>query len=451
MNGDLLRIVEAMHREKDIDREVIFQGIEAAVASATKKHYGKDVDIKVVIDRQTGSLTAYEDGHPIEPEELGRIAAQSAKQMMIQKIREAESDVILEEYESRKGTIITGQVLRYEGGSMIVNLGKTEGVLSRKDLIPGDSYRPGDTIRALIIDVQKVGAKVRIILSRTDVDFIIRLFEIEVPEIPDQLVVIRAIARNPGYRTKLAIESTDPRIDCVGACVGVRGGRIKNIVSELNGEKIDIIQWDEQPAAMIVNALKPAEISGLEIDEDAKAARVIVTRDQLSLAIGKRGQNVRLASKLTGWQLDIITDEERQAAAEALAETLQQIPEISEEIASVIASAGFVSAEGVAARGAETLTALGIPQEKAEGIIAGIKRRIEEGGFKHVAPARKRLSEEVMDQAGEDGEDGRETTTDETTTDEITTGESITGGTAQDAETEQPGVEEDKLPEDDSR
>ena len=391
MNGDLLRIVETLHREKDIDKDVIFQGIEAAVASATKKHYGRDVDITVVVDRETGALTAYEDGNPIDPEELGRIAAQSAKQMMIQKIREAESDVIFEDFELRKNTIIAGQVQRYEGGTMIVNLGKVEGVLVRRDLIPGDSYRPGDRIRALVTDVQKVGSKVRVILSRSDPEFVIRLFELEVPEIPENLVVVRAIARNPGYRTKIAMESMDPRIDCVGACVGVRGSRIKNIVGELNGEKVDIIQWDDQPGGLIVNALKPAEITGLELDEDAASARVIVTPDQLSLAIGKRGQNVRLASKLTGWRLDIITEEERQAVADALAETLKQVPEIPDETADIIASSGYMSVEDVLTRGPEMLALVvaGLEAEQAETMINAIKERLDAGTLKPVAPAVK--------------------------------------------------------------
>ena len=423
MNGDLLRIVETLHREKDIDKDVIFQGIEAAVASATKKHYGKDVDITVVVDRETGALTAYEDGNPIDPEELGRIAAQSAKQMMIQKIREAESDVIFEDFELRKNTIITGQVQRYEGGTMIVNLGKTEGVLVRRDLIPGDSYRPGDRIRALVTDVQKVGSKVRVILSRSDPEFVIRLFELEVPEIPENLVVVRAIARNPGYRTKIAIESMDPRIDCVGACVGVRGSRIKNIVGELNGEKVDIIQWDDQPGGLIVNALKPAEITGLEIDEDAASARVIVTPDQLSLAIGKRGQNVRLASKLTGWRLDIITEEERQAVADALAETLKQVPEIPAETADIIASSGYMSVEDVLTRGPEMLALVvaGLEAEQAETMINAVKERLDAGILKPVAPAVKtdepeevlETTEEKIGDAQSDETDAGETVAEE--------------------------------------
>ena len=400
MNGDLIRIVEALQREKDIDKEVIFRGIEAAVASATKKHYGKDTDIKVVLDRQTGKLTAFEDGKPIDPEELGRIAAQSAKQMMIQKIREAESDVIFGDFEARKNTIMTGQVQRYESGGLIINLGKTEGLIGRKDLIPGDSYRPGDRIRALVIDVRKVGSKVRIILSRTAPEFVVKLFELEVPEIVERLVVVKAIVRNAGYRTKIAIESADPRIDCVGACVGVRGSRIKNIVGELNGEKIDVISWDDRPEVLIANALKPAEIAGLEIDEENRAARVIVAQDQLSLAIGKRGQNVRLASKLTGWQLDIVTEEERQAVADALIATLVQAPEIPDQLARTIVAAGYMSLDDILTRGAETLaTVEKIGKEQAEAIIQALKQRLNAGEIKPVQPAAKSRGKEVVEDA----------------------------------------------------
>lgn len=315
--------------------------------------------------------------------------------MMIQKIREAESDVIFGDFESRKDTIMTGIVQRYEGGGLVINLGKAEGVIGRKDLIPGDTYRPGDRIRAIVIDVKKSGSKVLIVLSRTVPEFVVKLFELEVPEIVERLVVVKSIVRSAGYRTKIAIESADPRIDCVGACVGVRGSRIKNIVGELNGEKIDVIPWDDQAAVLITNALKPAEISGLEIDEEVKAARVIVPSDQLSLAIGKRGQNVRLASKLSGWQLDIVTEEERQAVAEALLETLRQAPEISEEMANTIATAGYMSLDDIITRGAGALASVkGIGnKEQAAELIRSLKERLASGEIKPVAPAIQRAAD----------------------------------------------------------
>ena len=374
MNGELLRIVEAIHRDKDIDKETIFLGIEAAVASATKKHYGRDSDIQVELDRETGELRAFEEGEPIDPEELGRIAAQSAKQIMIQKIREAERDVIFQEFETREGTILTGLVQRYEGGSLIVSINKIEGVLTRHDLIPGDSYRPGDTLRAVISEVKKVWPHVRILLSRSSNEFVMRLFELEVPEIHEGLVEIMAITRMPGYRTKVAIKSNDPRIDSVGACVGVRGSRIKNIVSELNGEKIDIIEWSDSPEIMIVNALKPAEISKLEIDDEAASAKVIVTQEQLSLAIGKRGQNVRLASRLTGWELEIVTEEQDIATHEAFLKNLAEVGGISEDVAQKIIAAGYTSIEEIIVRGTEVLAGIeGIEADWATEIIEKLK------------------------------------------------------------------------------
>ena len=409
MNGELLRIVEAIHRDKDIDKETIFLGIEAAVASATKKHYGRDSDIQVELDRETGELRAFEEGEPIDPEELGRIAAQSAKQIMIQKIREAERDVIFQEFETREGTILTGLVQRYEGGSLIVSINKIEGVLTRHDLIPGDSYRPGDTLRAVISEVKKVGPHVRILLSRSSNEFVIRLFELEVPEIHEGLVEIKAITRMPGYRTKVAIKSNDPRIDSVGACVGVRGSRIKNIVSELNGEKIDIIEWSDSPEIMIVNALKPAEISKLEIDDEAASAKVIVTQEQLSLAIGKRGQNVRLASRLTGWELEIVTEEQDIATHEAFLKSLAEVGGISEDVAQKIIAAGYTSIEEIIVRGTEILAGIeGIEADRAAEIIDKLKEHAK------IAPPEKQdgETEEQKDRVEE------ETRQDETTSPE---------------------------------
>jgi len=369
MNGELLRLVETIHRQKDIDKELIFQGIEAAVASATKKHYGRDVDIVVELDRETGELRAFEEGEPLDPEELGRIAAQSAKQMMIQKIREAERDVVYSEFEDRIGSLVIGSVQRYEGGSLIVNIDGTECLIIKRDLVPGDSYRPGDTLRAVISAVKKSGQRVKIHLARASNDFIIRLFELEVPEINEGLVEVKAIARIPGYRTKVAIKSNDSRIDSVGACVGVRGSRIRNVVGELNGEKIDIIEWNDSPEILIVNSLKPAEISGLELDDESESAKVIVNQDQLSLAIGKRGQNVKLATKLTGWNLEIVSEEQDLADHDALIDRLIG-GGLEEKVAHIIVDAGYSSVSDVLERGSEALAMLeGIDEESIAAIM----------------------------------------------------------------------------------
>ncbi len=322
MNGELLRLIDSISRDKAIDKDVIFQGIEQALATAAKKR-GTEEDAPVVqIDRENGRIRAFRNNVEIDPTILGRIAAQAAKQVIIQKIREAERDVVFTDFEARKGDIVHGNVLRLEGPHIVVSVGKVEAILLRGDQVPGETFRIGDRIRAYVYDVEKKGQKIRVCLSRASSEFVRRLFELEVPEITDKTVVIQQIAREPGYRTKVAVDSTNDRVDAVGACVGVRGSRIKSIVDELNGEKVDIIRWSDEPEAMVKNALKPAEIAHTELDRETRHAQVYVMKDKLSLAIGKGGQNVRLASKMTGWEIDIVeVVEERpeEAAAEAAA------------------------------------------------------------------------------------------------------------------------------------
>jgi len=322
--NEILRIVDTIHRDKNIDKEIVFRGIEAALLLAARKHYGQEEGLSIEIDRNSGAIRALRNGEPIHPEELGRIAAQIAKQVITQKIREAERDVIFSEYESRIGTIVSGTVQRMEGSSIIVNLGRAEGFLPRHEQIFSENYRIGERIRALILEVEKAGTQVRIILSRTHPDFVRRLFELEVPEISEKVVEIKGLAREPGHRTKIAVASSDAKVDSVGACVGVRGSRIRNIVDKLNGEKIDIVRWSDSVAQFIVNALKPAEVESLQLDEAAKKALVIVGDDQLSLAIGKRGQNVRLASKLTGWEIDVTSPAEMAASRKAPSEEVRE-------------------------------------------------------------------------------------------------------------------------------
>lgn len=307
LGSELLRIVDAIHREKNIDKEIVFQGLEQALAAAAKKRLENPDDVVVAIDRTTGDIHAVEGDKPINAADLGRIAALTAKQVMIQKFREAERDVIFDEYDKKKGLMVTGVVQRYEKPNVIINLGKAEGLLPGREQPPGETYHVGERLKTLIVDVKKVGQKVRIICSRTHPDIVKTLFEVEVPEIQDKVIEIKGIARDPGYRTKVAVTSLDTKVDAVGACVGIRGSRIKNIVDELNGEKIDIVRFNDSPEVFIMNALKPAEIQGIELDFETKRALVFVGEDQLSLAIGKRGQNVRLASRLAGWDVDIVT------------------------------------------------------------------------------------------------------------------------------------------------
>lgn len=315
----LLRLVDSLHRDKEIAKDVVFQGIEAALATAARKHFKTQKTVSIKIDRNTGEIFAMEGDQKIDPSDLGRITAQTAKQVIIQKIREAERDVIYDDFYERKGTIVSGKVQRFEGPVMIVNLGKTEGILQKSEQTTNEHYNIGERIRAIVIDVRKAGIKVKIMLSRTHADFVRRLFELEVPEIAEHTIEIKSLAREPGYRTKIAVTSSDENVDCVGACVGMRGSRIKNIVDELNGEKIDIIRWSDEPEVLLPNALKPAEVSGIILSSDKQTATIVVPNDQLSLAIGKRGQNVRLASRLTDWNIDIITEsdlEEKQKAGD---------------------------------------------------------------------------------------------------------------------------------------
>ncbi len=306
MDGaEILRIIDALHREKEIDKEQLFQSVEFALASAARKKFEAGEELQVHIDRKTGRVEAYLGDEPLELGDLGRIGAQGAKQVMIQRNREAEQDVVMTQYAEKIGHLVNGNVQRIEMGNVIINLGKCEGILPRSETVRSESFAVGDRIKALITEVKKVGLRVRIILSRTHPDLVRRLFEVEVPEIADGVIHIKRVAREPGYRTKIAVASADMRVDCIGACVGIRGTRIKSITEELNGEKIDIIRWNESVEALILNALRPAEITDIKLDPAKNVATVSVTEDQLSLAIGRRGQNVRLASKLTGWEINL--------------------------------------------------------------------------------------------------------------------------------------------------
>lgn len=306
--SDILRLVDAMHREKGVDKEIIFGGIEAALLSAAKKKLGMERNIVIEISRDTGDITALDGETPItDLEQLGRIAALTAKQVMIQKIREAERDVVFDEYIRRVGTLITGTVQRYDRPNVIVSLGKAEGIIPWREQAPGETYNPGERIKCLVLEVKKVGQRVRIVLSRAHPDLLRHLFELEVPEIAERIIEIKELARDAGHRSKVAVQSIDHKVDCVGACVGIRGSRIKNIVDELNGEKIDIVRWNDSQEVYIMNSMKPAMVNAIELDYDTKHAKVFVEEDQLSLAIGRRGQNVRLASRLTTWAIDLVT------------------------------------------------------------------------------------------------------------------------------------------------
>ena len=381
---ELLQIADAVAREKSIDREIVISAMADAIQKAARSRYGQETNIRADINSKTGEIKlqrllevvdtvddyatqiSLEDAKkrkpdaeigdflsdPLPPMEFGRIAAQSAKQVIVQKVREAERDHQYEEYKDKVGEIVSGTVKRVEYGNVIVDLGRGEAIVRRDELIPRESFRYGDRIRAYVYDVRREQRGPQIFLSRTHPQFMAKLFTMEVPEIYDGIIEIKSVARDPGSRAKIAVVSRDGSIDPVGACVGMRGSRVQAVVNELQGEKIDIIPWSPDAATFIVNALQPAEVAKVVLDEDAERIEVVVPDDQLSLAIGRRGQNVRLASQLTGWDIDILTEQEesenRQKEFAKRSKLFMEALDVDEMVAQVLASEGFASIEEIA-------------------------------------------------------------------------------------------------------
>jgi N utilization substance protein A len=373
MNQELLRIVDNIARDKNIDRESIFQDLESAMISAARKHFGQgSEDIVVYIDRNNGSISAFKDDQQIDIRRLGRIPAQTAKQVMIQKLKADERDSIFAEYAQRKYEIINGTVGRYEGGSLTISINnRIEGFMPKSEQISGETHHPGERIRCMILDVRETGSQVKIILSRTHPDFIKRLFELEVPEVAENIIEIKALAREAGYRTKIAVVSNDDKVDAVGACVGVRGSRIKNIVDELSGEKIDIVRWSDSSQVLIANALMPSQVSEIALCFELGRATVVVADDQLSLAIGKHGQNVRLAARLTGWDIDILTPSEYNLEVDRLADAFKEAAGADERLVDNLLALGIISVLDLEEVGEQPLIEeLGMNEEVAKEIIA---------------------------------------------------------------------------------
>jgi transcription termination/antitermination protein NusA len=412
---ELLQIADAVAREKSIDKNVVIHAMEEAMQRAAKSRYGAENEIRVEIDAKTGethisrylhvvdnvendkieiSVTDARRRNPaaqvgdiiaetLPPIEFSRIATQAAKQVIVQKVRDAERERQYDEYKDRIGEIVHGTVKRVEFGSVVVDFGRAEGVVRRDEMIPRESFRNGDRIRAYIYDVRRETRGPQIFLSRTHPQFMARLFAQEVPEIYDGIIEIRAVARDPGSRAKIAVISKDSSIDPVGACVGMRGVRVQAVVQELQGERIDIIPWNADPATFIVNALAPAEVSKVVLDEDTRRVEVVVPDDQLSLAIGRRGQNVRLASQLTGWQIDILTEQEeserRQKEFAERTQLFMQALDVDETIAQLLASEGFASVEDVAYVAIHELAEIeGFDEETAQELQARALGHIEE-------------------------------------------------------------------------
>lgn len=397
MNQDLLRIVENIARDKNIDKESLFTDLEEAMVSAIRKHFGEiESEIVVQIDRNSGQVTAFKDKQEINIKQLGRIPAQTAKQVMIQKIKADERDSIYTDFVQRKGEIVSGSVVRYEGGSLVISLDhRTEAFMPKGEQIAGQTHRPGERIRCLIIDVKEVSNQVKIILSRTHPDFIRRLFEQEVPEIAEEIIEIRALAREAGYRTKVAVASLDEKVDPIGACVGVRGSRIKNIVDELGGEKIDIVRWSDSSQVFITNALMPAKVSELALCFELGRATVVVDEDQLSLAIGKHGQNVRLAARMTGWDIDILTPDEYNQGIERLTNCVKNVEGADDTLVDKLIALGIISILDLDDVGAEPLVSeLNIDPDLAKRLVAAA---VEEAK-KLAAETKQKQAEEMMKQ-----------------------------------------------------
>jgi len=401
--GEILRIVDAIHRDKNIDKEIVFEGIEAALVSAAKRHYGEECDIEVHIDREDGSISGTRDGEALDPEEtVGRIGAQTAKQVMIQKIREAERDALYDEYEELIGQMVTGQIQRYEGGVASVQLSNTEALLPRSEQIPGETHHNNERVRATVCEVRKQGSRVKIILSRTRPQLVQRLFEQEIPEITDGVIEIKAMAREPGYRSKVAVHSSDPRVDCVGACVGVRGNRIKNIVDELAGERIDIVRWSEDLEELIPNALQPAEVEQVILCKMLGRAIVLVREDQLSLAIGRRGQNVRLGSKLCGWDIEIMTQDELAESIDRAVAGFSGLEGVDTTLAEKLVEQGFLSYDDLEVIEPDDLAAIGeLDEESVDQIIQQAEEKAMEAEAAAVEERRRQKEQQRIAAATE--------------------------------------------------
>ena len=414
--AEMLRILDSIARDRNIERSLLLADLEAAMVSAARRYFNTldTEEFACRVDPLTGQISLTRHGEPLEmpPEAFGRIAAQTFKQVMIQRFREDERNSIFEEFSKRVGEIVSGTAQRYEGGALVVTIDRAEAFMPRSEQIPGEQFQASDRVRCLLLDVRDVGNQVKIVLSRSHPDFIKRLFEVEVPEVAERIIEIKAMAREAGYRTKIAVASIDSKVDAVGACVGVRGSRIKNIVDELNGEKIDIVRWNESSQILIGNALKPAEVSEISLCFELGRATVVVRDDQLSLAIGKRGQNVRLAARLTGWDVDILTPEEFSKGLEVMSETLQSVEGVTEGMADRLAALGMVSVFDVEEVGADVLAnELEISPETAALVVEAAAARAkivaeQQQKEKEETEARRKAEEEAARRLLEEGHVG---------------------------------------------
>ena len=422
MNSDLSRIIDQVGKDKGIDKKILVEALEQALLAAAKRKYGLKQEIEAKYNEEVGEVELFQFktvvkevknppaeigleeakeldadveigdslGTKIDISAFGRIAAQTAKQVIIQRVKDAERENVFEDFKDRKGEVISGTVQRFERGAIIVNLGRAEAVIPQQELVSRETYKPGDRIRAYVLDVRKTPKGPQIILSRSHPNFLINLFAMEVPEVSEGIVKIVSAAREPGSRAKIAVYSEDSDVDPVGACVGMRGSRVQAVVQELRGEKIDIIPWSDDAAGFVCNALAPAEISKVIVHQEAKSMEVIVEDDQLSLAIGRRGQNVRLAAKLTDWKIDIRSEAKAERVVPQLDEIasrgmdrVDRIAGVGEKTAQLLNAAGYMTVADLCQTTAEQLSKIeGIGLKKAEKMIDGAKAHFDEAGGK---------------------------------------------------------------------
>ena len=445
MSKEILLVVDAVSNEKGVDKDIIFEAIEAALASATRRRHGEDIDVRVAIDRETGEydtfrrwlvfddastelevpdrelrmIDAVDIDENAEPEgfvevpmdsvEFGRIAAQTAKQVIVQKVREAEREQVVEEYKEREGELLSGIVKRVDRNGVYIDLGgNAEGFVSRDQMVPREPVRPQDRMKALLIEVRSEQRGPQLFMTRTSPQFLVELFKIEVPEVGQGLIDILGAARDPGLRAKIAVRSNDARIDPVGACVGMRGSRVQAVSNELAGERVDIILWDENPAQFVVNAMSPAEVVSIVVDEDAHSMDIAVDEEKLSQAIGRGGQNIRLASELSGWELNVMTETDAEQKSETemreLIELFSKQLDVDEEVALILVQEGFSTIEEVAYVPAAELVAI---EEFDEDIVSELRNRardllltqaiVQEEKIDEAEPAEDLLSLEGMD------------------------------------------------------
>lgn len=418
---DLDQIVNQVGRDKGINKQTLIDALESAVLSAAKKHYGHNLNLEATYNPELGEIEVHEFrtvvekvedpetqitwdnakrefdpqceigdelGRKLDSAELGRIAAQTAKQVIVQKLRDAERDLIYGEYKDRKGEIVNGIVQRFERGNIIVNLGRTDAILPQREQIQRERYRQGERIRAMILDIYQVSRGPQVVLTRSHPEFMRKLFEIGVPEIGEGIVEIKSVAREPGERAKIAVYSTDPNVDPVGACVGIKGSRVQAVVSELRGERIDIVTWTPDAPSFVARALSPADVVRVVVDEEEHAMEVVVADDQLSLAIGRKGQNVKLASKLTGWRIDVRSESVAEEESKRARKALESIPGIGFGEAEILYQEGYRTVHEVAAAAAEDIAAIeGFEEERIRNILEGAQQLAEELGEEDAASA----------------------------------------------------------------